>query len=292
MARAEWLRTFLVVYRSGSVTEGARQRGLSQPAASQQIAGLERALGSPLFLRTPGGMVPTHAGSHLYLEVAESLDRLERVLLGLDAGALVDPDPAVRVGSTAEFFSLVVLPRIAGAGIRVSVRFGSDAELFDWLNRGELDVVVAASTPTNRTVSVLPLGAEPFVLVGAPDLVVRAPRNNLRALGAWMVGKPWVAVSFELPLTRRLWQQVFGQPFSGNLRLVAPDRRAVAASVVAGMGLSLLPRYVCAVHLEQGVIAELIPVSHEVPPEGWFVCCRQADLERPGVAALLTAITG
>jgi hypothetical protein len=45
MARAEWLRTFVAVYRAGSVTEGARRRDLSQPAASQQLESLARLAG-------------------------------------------------------------------------------------------------------------------------------------------------------------------------------------------------------------------------------------------------------
>ena len=43
MSRPEWLRTFLAIYRAGSVAEAARLRGLSQPATSQQLAALERA---------------------------------------------------------------------------------------------------------------------------------------------------------------------------------------------------------------------------------------------------------
>ena len=62
MARPEWLRTFLAVYRAGSVTEAARLRGLSQPATSQQLAGLERAIGTALFVRTPSGVVATERG--------------------------------------------------------------------------------------------------------------------------------------------------------------------------------------------------------------------------------------
>ena len=76
MAAAEWLRTFVAVYRSGSVTEGARLRSVSQPAASQQLRALERATGAPLFTRAPHGMEPTRGGRALYVEVADALDRL------------------------------------------------------------------------------------------------------------------------------------------------------------------------------------------------------------------------
>ena len=76
-----------------------RRRGLSQPAASQQLASLERRVGQPLFARTAQGVEPTRRGRELHAEVADSLDQLEQVLVGLDAGRVpaMDPRPAVRL---------------------------------------------------------------------------------------------------------------------------------------------------------------------------------------------------
>lgn len=101
MAASEWLRTFVAVYRTGSVTRGAALRGLSQPAASQQLAGLERNSGGPLFIRTSGGIEPTRRGRDLYARIADPLDILEHVLVGLDGGHAVAPPPSIRFGSSA-----------------------------------------------------------------------------------------------------------------------------------------------------------------------------------------------
>src|SRR5580700_10687193 len=108
MSRPEQLRTFVAVYRARSVTDGARERGLSQPAASQQLAVLERAVGSPLFVRTPKGVEPTGRAVALYAESASALDQLEAVLTGLDAPPSGVSSAPLRVGSTAEFFSSLV----------------------------------------------------------------------------------------------------------------------------------------------------------------------------------------
>lgn len=53
------LRTFLAVYRTGSLTAGAAQAGLSQPTVTTQVQALERYLGTPLFERLPRGVAPT-----------------------------------------------------------------------------------------------------------------------------------------------------------------------------------------------------------------------------------------
>src|SRR6202167_2609296 len=105
MSRPEQLRTFVAVYRARSVTEGARRRGLSQPAASQQLAGLERALGSPLFVRTPRGVEPTGRAVALYAETASALDQLEAVLGGLESKQVGSSSAPLRVGATGEVLS-------------------------------------------------------------------------------------------------------------------------------------------------------------------------------------------
>src|SRR5579863_5158866 len=123
MARSEWLRTFVAVYRTGSVTDGAAHRGLTQPAASQQLASLERALGEPLFVRSPAGMEPTRRGRELYVRVAEPLDGLEGILRDLDAGTVPAPEPPVRFGSSPEIFAADVLACLVGLDVAVTVVF-------------------------------------------------------------------------------------------------------------------------------------------------------------------------
>ncbi|HVX20648.1 MAG TPA: LysR family transcriptional regulator [Acidimicrobiales bacterium] len=285
MARTEWLRTFLAVYRAGSVTDGARRRMLSQPAASQQLAGLERSVGAALFVRTPGGVEPTSRGRELYGEVADPLDRLEGILAGLDAGAVPARPAAVRVGCTAEYFHAEALPRLAGLDLAVTARFGDD--LLRDLAQGDLDVVVTDRGPGRQAVG-RPVGEKRFVLVA--DRPPAAEIRSLPALGDWLAGRRWVAYSHELPITRRFWRESLGRPFGADLRLVAPDLRVVAAAVVAGMGVSILPTFVCADALAAGGMVEVYPVA--IPAEPWIACTRPGDDGRPAVAAVLDALAG
>lgn len=287
MSRPEWLRTFLAIYRAGSVTEAARVRGLSQPATSQQLAGLERAMGTPLFVRTASGVVATERGRELYGEVAASLDQLETVLGGLDAGRVVGGAPAVRVGSSAEFFAAEMLGRVAKNESNVVARFDDDDALISDLERGELDVAITSTTPPRRALSCVPIGEKRFLLVGAPELAYRGAFPSLAALGEWLVDKPWAAYSLEFPITRRFWQSQLGRPFGARLRLVAPDLRAVVGAVEAGIGISLLPSFVCGEALASGRIVELYSVRDLIPPEPWFFCFRQGEDARPQIAQLL-----
>jgi DNA-binding transcriptional LysR family regulator len=289
MASAEWLRTFVAIYRSGSVTDGATQRSLSQPAASQQLRSLERSVGVPLFVRTPQGVEPTRRGRDLYVTVADPLDRLEPVLTGLDGGTLRPGAPTLRFGSSPEYCSYAVVPRTPPGAEPLTVRFGADPELLALLRHGELDVAVTTTDPGRRGLAGRPLGATRFVLVASPDHGP-AVSGSLEALGAELAGTPWVAYSTELPRTRRFWQASLGRPFAGDLRLVAPDLRSVAGAVARGIGTSLLPAYACAEGLAAGDLVEVFPVADLVPAEPWFASTREADLVRPQVARFTEAL--
>jgi DNA-binding transcriptional LysR family regulator len=286
MSRPEWLRTFLAIYRAGSITEAARLRGLSQPATSQQLAGLERAIGTALFVRTPSGVVATERGRELYGEVAASLDQLETVLAGLDVGRMAE-SPALRIGCSAEYFSTEVVGRIATSGLRVVARFAEDSALLTDLERGELDVAVTSMTPSRRAFGAAPIGEKRFVLVGAPDHTPQAALTSTKVLGDWLIDKPWTAYSLEFPITRRFWQTQLGRPFGAELRLVAPDLRAVLSAVESGIGVSVLPSFICADALATRRVVEIYPVSGLIPPEPWFLCFRQGEDDRPSIAQLL-----
>jgi len=290
MATADWLRTFVAIYRTGSVTEGAGLRNLSQPAASQQLRSLERSVGTPLFVRTPTGVDPTRSGRDLYVSVVDALDRLEPVLTGLDGGSVRPGTPALRFGSSPEFFAYGVVPDLDATVPALAVRFGTDADLVSLLHHGELDVVVTTTDPARRGLAPVPLGTTRFALVAAPGHVPGPPPTDLDALGRTLVGRDWVAYSAELPRTRRFWQASLGRPFAGTLRLVAPDLRAVAGAVARGLGVSLLPAYACAAGLAAGDLEEVFAVGDVVPPEPWFAVTREADVVRPQVAAFAAGL--
>jgi DNA-binding transcriptional LysR family regulator len=290
MAASEWLRTFVAIYRTGSVSAGATQRGISQPAASQQLALLERRLGLPLFTRTPQGVEPTRRGRHLHAEVGDSLDRLEPVLAGIDGGRVDTADPVIRIGSAAESFAATVLSRVTPDSPPLAARFGTDHELLDLLEHGELDLAVTSAAPGRRSLTATQIGVKRFILVSAPGLAPETMPASRDQLGDWLAGKPWVAYSSELPLTRRFWSVELGRPFGGDLRLVAPDLRVVVAAVARGLGTSLLPEFACAGALGRGSVVEVWPVGDLVPTEPWFACIRTVDTVRGPLGDLVARL--
>jgi DNA-binding transcriptional LysR family regulator len=67
------VRSFLEVIKRGSLSEAARALGVSQPAVSNQIKGLERELGTELLIRGERGVVSLTAAGEVFLAFARQV---------------------------------------------------------------------------------------------------------------------------------------------------------------------------------------------------------------------------
>jgi DNA-binding transcriptional LysR family regulator len=91
------LRSFVTAVRAGSISRAAAALGQTQPALSQQLRKLERAVGRPLLHRSPSGVSTTRAGEELlpYAErilslCAQALTETGRALTGHCGVALLE----------------------------------------------------------------------------------------------------------------------------------------------------------------------------------------------------------
>src|SRR3954462_3372768 len=73
------LRAFCAALDLGSLGRAARLLRVSQPALSKRMRTMEAVVGTPLVERSPRGIVPTPAGSKLYVEARKLLAQAEAV---------------------------------------------------------------------------------------------------------------------------------------------------------------------------------------------------------------------
>ncbi|MGA2519948.1 MAG: LysR family transcriptional regulator [Acidimicrobiales bacterium] len=289
MARTEWLRTFVSACQAGSISEAARLRNVSQPAATGHVRSLEAAVGTALFVRRRDGVEPTEAGRRLYAEVVDPLDRLAAVLTGLDAGAVAVPTTPVRIGASPEVFAGLVVPHLGPVSPRVDAVFGTDDELHTRFGRDEIDLVITPVPLARRWTVTDLVGSDRYALVSSTAGALR-PVADLRDLARRLGTARWVSYSNDLPKTRRFWKQHLGRAFDAEVRLVAPDLRVVLAAVEAGVGASLLPTMVCGPALERGSVFEVFPVRDLVDPRPLWATTRAAVAARADVEALREAL--
>lgn len=293
MAPLDHLRTFLAIYRTGSLTRAAGVVHLSQPALSLQLKALEASLGQPLFVRMPRGLAPTRAAHDLAEAVAAHVDGLAAALEARgEVGRLTSV--RVRVGAPAELGSTRVahaLAPLVERGMRLDLRFDLAAPLLDALAKGELDVVVSTVRAARRGVVLEPLYEETFVLVAGRAWAARIPLRGSLTAGSRraraLLAAPWVAYAEDLPLIRRYHREVLlsiGERSALTPRMVAPDLRAVRSAVIAGAGISVLPRYLCAGALASGALIEL--ATPKRPPTNVIHLARRSAV--PAAPAAMT----
>ena len=277
----DWLQTFLAVYRAGSVTGGARAAHLSQPTVSQQLRALESHLGRPLFVRRPRGVTPTAAGHELAAATGPHLEVVDAVLAATRGGAGARPAGLVRLGGPSELLGALVVPALAGAldgRLRLRIHVGLTDPLLELLAAGDLDLVVATTRPRAAGVQFERLYREEFVLVAAPAWSGRIPPRALQRRGvAALAGVPLVAFAEHLPIVRRYWRDVFGERPRAVAALVAPDLRILLAAVVAGAGLTVLPRYLAEGALAAGQLIQL-GAPAEPPHNTIYLAARRGEL--------------
>ena len=87
------LLIFEALHETRSVSRAGTRLGLSQSAASHALARLREACRDELFLRAPGGMVPTPLANRIYPEVHKALDSLRH---SVDEARGFDPATSTR----------------------------------------------------------------------------------------------------------------------------------------------------------------------------------------------------
>ncbi|MFC8101261.1 LysR family transcriptional regulator [Streptomyces sp. NPDC057363] len=282
------LRTFVTVHRAGSFTRAAALLGLSQPAVTSQIRTLERQLGRPLFLWQARGVTPTTIGDELAHKVAPHLDALvEIVETGVDDDSLLK---TLHLAGPPEFTAeraLPVLTRLTsedGQGFALRASFGNAEDTLEGLAAGHHDLAICTARPRGALLTATPLCDEEHVLVAAPRWVDPTDAEKLRLTPAPALEHiPVVEVHESLPFVARYWASVFDTRPASPGTVIAPDLRAVLACTVAGAGLAVLPRYLCAEALERGAVVAL----HEptVPPlRTYFLVARTGTLAMPHIA--------
>jgi DNA-binding transcriptional LysR family regulator len=141
------LVVFDALLRARSVSQAARQLGMSQPATSFALNRLRKTFGDPLFVRTSRGIHPTPFSEAMAVPLEEVIERIRADLL---QQPIFDPATATRAVTfnMQDIGELVFLPQIMerlsalAPGLQLRTVNLPAAELEPALRKGEVDVAV------------------------------------------------------------------------------------------------------------------------------------------------------
>ncbi|RUS96559.1 LysR family transcriptional regulator [Dulcicalothrix desertica PCC 7102] len=287
MVSLEWYRSFVEVYRVGTVSGAAQVLHLTQPAVSQHVAGLESALDYPLFQRMPRRMVPTEAGKRLYTEVIAAIERLESITAKTTT---IDAPKILRIGTPQEFFAEMVLHRLPQSFQWLyRIHFGLTGDAIAELLEGRLDAVIATQKIARTDLEYQLIYEESFWLVTSPRLEISF-LSNLPQLEEYLRTQPLIAYGEDLPIIRRFWRVVFGKRLDMVPRIVLPDLRLIQKAITLGNGFSVLPDYLCERAINSGELQLLLKPTDAVTNQIWLAY-RKSERESQSVQLLLNELS-
>ncbi len=167
-----YLRSFLKIAETGSITRAAESLGISQPSLSQQLLRLEDEVGAPLFARTARGVTLTDSGRLLQ-------DHARKILREVDLAV----EDLRHLGDEPVGEVILALPhslsRLAGVSLfealtrqapRVRVRLVEvmTGQIWGWLEVGKVELGVLNYLGPRRGLVFREIASEELYLIGPP----------------------------------------------------------------------------------------------------------------------------
>lgn len=235
MTNFKWddLRYFLAVYREGSFTKAARSLCTNQSTVSRRVAGLEDAMETRLFDRTPDGPVATDA-AHLLAEHAQTVEdavhAVSRDLAGHDAGMA----GTVRIACVEGFATNYLAPALAPfhrdhPNIRVEITTGHSLVN---LNRSEADIALRLVRPERGDLVAKKVASSAYGIYASTAYLKGRQGLSLRELD-WLV---WDHSMAHLPEMRWFERTVGVTP-----RLRTDSAQALYTACACGVGVAIAP---------------------------------------------------
>lgn len=256
---------------------------LTQPAVSGHIAGLEVAIGRPLFTRQTSGVVPTSAADELAADIGDKLDAAEAALASARARSRDVPGALQLIGH-ADFMAEKLAPQLAPlleAGIRLRMHTGDGPMVTQMLLEGHCDLGVSAHPVSDNRLNSQTILTDKVVAVAAPIVVDRLMKAA--DFAKVLLQEPLLAYNLELSLVDQWLEHNRIRAFELMPAMVGQDLRAHRSLLVQGVGWSVMPQFLCESQLKSGEL-QLIPPPRAHTEINYYLIWLPSALRQPRVA--------
>ncbi|MFN3659353.1 MAG: LysR family transcriptional regulator [Pseudolabrys sp.] len=269
MDRFRTMESFVRVVRAGSFTTAASQLGLSRALVSRHVQELERRLGVRLLNRSTRSLSLTDEGA-AYLAFCEKVFRDIETSEHAILRTRLEPAGTLKVLAPKSFGTMhlsdaVIAFAKAQPRLQVSLVLENTPYrgAYDFAERG-LDIVLCFSTMRSTSVVEQEIAQVDWALCAAPDYLARAGRPATPG----DLGGHACLVHVDVAPNDSIWRfdgpkgpvpvKVRGAFFSNSALTL---RKAA----VAGLGITLVPRYCVAEDLAAGALVPVLPRYRVAP---------------------------
>jgi DNA-binding transcriptional LysR family regulator len=249
MFDARLLSVFREVATRGSFSEAAVALSFTQPAISQQIARLERQLGTRLLARDARGVTLTPAGEVLLRHAEAVLGQLRAAEAEVQAVAGVQR-PRLRVGAFPSAAASIMPPALAALRTEhhsadVAMRVVEAPQALDALRTGELDLALLLDSELSPLD--VPAGIEAVPVLEDPLFVALPYSHRLAGRTAIALAElrneDWMVCGVDGTCTDSnvVLRACDEAGFEPRVSFESDDYGAVQGMVASGMGVALIP---------------------------------------------------
>lgn len=282
------LTYFAAVVDAGSFTKAAERLGITKTVVSQQVARLEEELRTTLLSRTTRRVEPTEMGRAFYARCVMILRDVEDAV-GEIAQSNAEPKGVLRVAAPNDYGTYTIAP-LAAAFTRRYPSCTVDLVLSDAkidIIANQIDVSIRVGWLTDSTLQARRIGAFRQLLVAAPEVAASITSDSPDDLDA----VPFIANSaLREPL---VWQFDEGDFNRRTVRMrqamTVNTTPAAMSATLAGGGVSVLPDFLVAEHIEAGRLIHILP-SWNLPSGGIHTIYPAARFRPPKVTAFVSML--
>ncbi|HET6429432.1 MAG TPA: LysR family transcriptional regulator [Phycisphaerae bacterium] len=250
------LKTFCDLVDSASFSKAAEINLISQSAVSQQVARLERELGTQLVSRGRGLVAPTEAGKAFYRGARDILRRYES-LVGEVRSAADMIRGVLRVGTIYSVGMYCLDPYVkrfiqAHPEVTVRVEYMRAHSIYAAVANAEMALGVVAYPERHRAIEIIPFITEQLVAVFG----VEHPLARRRTIDATeLEGEDFVAFEPDVPTRRHIDRRLKAEKVAVNVTMAFDNNETLKRAVEIGVGVTILPRSVIDREVAAGSLA-------------------------------------
>ena len=245
----EWVRTFMAIYETGTLSAAAQELFISQPGVSLHLSSLESFTGDKLFDRSARRMVPTEKGKMLYNCVFDPLTKMKSAEEHFHKRTL--PERAtISVGMCFETFQYTLEEHIHEMPFNLIIKFGEYPKMQQDLDNGLLDLIVTPQKGNQQNLEYRPFSKERIVLIAggktdtaAIELLLK--EKKLKEVIQYLKQELWYSTAADMDHLKNFWLNNFGQHPDFSPNYIVPNISSIIRCLSNGIGFSVVPDFLC-----------------------------------------------
>jgi len=254
----EALRVFVTVTEQSHFSRAADMLNISQPGVSLHIRNLENELGAKLLHRSPKQVRLTEAGDIMYHRAKQILSLYEEAKQ--DIQLLQDKvTGSLQIGASFTIGEYVLPKRLAEFAVQyplvsIQTTIGNTEEIVQAVRSNELDIGLIEGEASAADLIVTPYMKDEMILIAPPTHPLAAERF----VDAEMLhNQVWVLRESGSGTRAFSDQFIRDAKISQKRSYIFNSSQSVKQSVVSGLGIAMLSRWVVKKELESGELIQL-----------------------------------